>query len=82
MAGLITAIWRMLCDVFLFWITVCLLFRNDGLCVLTFLQSFFRWLTRKKPVEIWFEILKNAKTYEEWEEAAFQLDGLLGNDLW
>jgi TAG lipase/lysophosphatidylethanolamine acyltransferase len=41
-----------------------------------------RWLTRKKPVEVWFEILRNAKSYEEWEEAAFQLDVLLGNDLW
>jgi TAG lipase / lysophosphatidylethanolamine acyltransferase len=39
-------------------------------------------LTWKKPVEVWFDVLKNAKTYEEWEEAAFQLDVLLGNDLW
>jgi TAG lipase/lysophosphatidylethanolamine acyltransferase len=39
-------------------------------------------LTRKKPVEVWFDILRDAKTYEEWEEAAFQLDVLLGNDLW
>jgi len=37
---------------------------------------------RKKPVDIWYDILKNAQTYEEWEEAAFQLDVLLGNDLW
>jgi len=51
--------------------------------VLLFWQiRFSRWLTRKKPVEIWFEILRNAKAYEEWEEAAFQLDVLLGNDLW
>jgi TAG lipase/lysophosphatidylethanolamine acyltransferase len=51
--------------------------------VLLFWQiRFFRWLTRKKPVEIWFEILRSAKCYEEWEEAAFQLDVLLGNDLW
>ena len=33
-------------------------------------------------MELWFEILRDAKTYEEWEEAAFQLDVLLGNDLW
>jgi TAG lipase/lysophosphatidylethanolamine acyltransferase len=33
-------------------------------------------------VEVWFEILRDAKTYEDWEEAAFQLDVLLGNDLW
>jgi TAG lipase/lysophosphatidylethanolamine acyltransferase len=51
--------------------------------VLLFWQiRFSRWLTRKKPVEVWFEILRNAKSYEEWEEAAFQLDVLLGNDLW
>jgi TAG lipase/lysophosphatidylethanolamine acyltransferase len=39
-------------------------------------------LTRKKPVEVWFEILRDARTYEEWEEAAFQIDTLLGLDLW
>jgi TAG lipase/lysophosphatidylethanolamine acyltransferase len=33
-------------------------------------------------VEVWGEILRDATTYEEWEEAAFQLDVLLGNDLW
>ena len=37
---------------------------------------------QKKPAEVWLEISRNAKTYEEWEEAAFQLDVLLGNDLW
>lgn len=46
------------------------------------LQRFLRWLTKKKPAEIWFEILRDAKSYEEWEEATFQLDVLLGNDLW
>lgn len=45
-------------------------------------QRFSRWLTRKQPVEVWFEVLQDAKTYEDWEEAAFQLDVLLGNDLW
>jgi len=49
---------------------------------LIYLQRFLRWLTRKKPVELWFEILRDAKTYDEWEEAAFQIDVLLGNDLW
>merc|ERR1712000_179700 len=51
--------------------------------VLLFWQiRFFRWLTRRKPVEVWFDILRAAKVYEEWEEAAYQLDVLLGNDLW
>jgi len=40
------------------------------------------WFTHKKPIEFWLDILKDAKTYEEWEEATFQLDVLLGNDLW
>lgn len=39
-------------------------------------------MTKKKPAGLWIDILKDAKTYEEWEEAAFQLDVLLGNDLW
>ncbi|RDW75052.1 patatin-like phospholipase [Coleophoma cylindrospora] len=45
-------------------------------------RRFISWLTRKRPVEVWFDILRDAQTYEEWEEAAFQLDVLLGNDLW
>ena len=45
-------------------------------------QKFLRWLTRKKPAWVWFDVLRDAKTYDEWEEAAFQLDVLLGNDLW
>lgn len=39
-------------------------------------------MTRKKPVRLWSDLLRDAHTYEEWEEAAFQLDVLLGNDLW
>lgn len=51
--------------------------------VLLFWQTrLFNWWTRKKPVEVWGEILRDATSYEEWEEAAFQLDVLLGNDLW
>lgn len=39
-------------------------------------------MTGKKPVDVWLEILRDASTYEEWQEAAFQLDVLRGNDLW
>ena len=46
------------------------------------MQRLIGWWTRRKPVDVWFDVLKNAQTYEEWEEAAFQLDVLLGNDLW
>lgn len=40
------------------------------------------WWILKSPVEVWFDILRDAKTYEEWEEAALQLDILTGKDLW
>ncbi|RAL63737.1 hypothetical protein DID88_003384 [Monilinia fructigena] len=45
-------------------------------------RRFIQWMTRKKPVHLWSDLLRDAHTYEEWEEAAFQLDVLLGNDLW
>ncbi|KAA8567013.1 hypothetical protein EYC84_010100 [Monilinia fructicola] len=45
-------------------------------------RRFMQWMTRKKPVHLWSDLLRDAHTYEEWEEAAFQLDVLLGNDLW
>ena len=45
-------------------------------------KRFLRWVVKKKPTGLWLDILKEAKSYEEWEEAAFQLDVLLGNDLW
>lgn len=36
----------------------------------------------KNPAELWNDVLKNAKVYEDWEEAAYQLDTLLGTDIW
>ena len=45
-------------------------------------QRFISWLTWKRPTDLWLEQLQNAHTYEEWVEAASQLDALLGNDLW
>ncbi|ELR07447.1 hypothetical protein VC83_02708 [Pseudogymnoascus destructans] len=50
--------------------------------VLLWMSRFWSWLTWKKPTDVWVNILQNAQSYEEWEEAAFQLDVLLGNDLW
>ncbi|CAD6503902.1 BgTH12-05645 [Blumeria graminis f. sp. triticale] len=51
--------------------------------VIVFWQvRFMRWLTCKSPIETWYIILRDAETYEEWEEAALQLDVLTGNDLW
>jgi TAG lipase/lysophosphatidylethanolamine acyltransferase len=81
MAGVLTAIWRTLCDVVLFWQTVCTPFHLHIHGINRF-QQFFTWLTRRSPSELWLEILRDAKTYEEWEEAAFQVDVLSGNDLW
>ena len=70
-----------MCDVLLFWQTVNLnpiaLVRDANS-----LQQFLSWLTRKRPIELWSAILRDAKTYENWEEAALQLDVLSGNDLW
>ena len=45
-------------------------------------QRFFIWLFQKKPQEVLLERLAAAQTYEEWEDTAFQLDVLLGYDLW
>lgn len=42
----------------------------------------FQWLRRRSPKSIHSRALFNAHSYEEWEAAAFQLDEILGNDLW
>ncbi|KAJ6089376.1 hypothetical protein N7467_004592 [Penicillium canescens] len=40
------------------------------------------WLHSKSPRDRLFHTLANAQSYEEWEEAAFELDELLSKDLW
>ena len=37
---------------------------------------------RKRPKEVLLDEMARAETFEEWDEAAFRLDELLGNDLW
>ncbi|TFB05152.1 hypothetical protein CCMA1212_002693 [Trichoderma ghanense] len=45
-------------------------------------KKLLSWYTRKNPVTLWLELLRNAETFEDWEEAALHLDNLLGLDLW
>ncbi|KAI9883838.1 MAG: hypothetical protein M1823_004392 [Watsoniomyces obsoletus] len=40
------------------------------------------WWFRKNPLELWLQRLIEARSYEEYEEAAFHLDDILGNELW
>lgn len=42
----------------------------------------YGWWTKKQPQNALLEALASAQSYEEWEEAAFQLDELLHIDLW
>ncbi|TQS36812.1 hypothetical protein Golomagni_02729 [Golovinomyces magnicellulatus] len=63
----------------------CLLISIWGLLldvILFWQQRFKRWLSHKNPVDVLFDILRDAKNYEEWERAAIQLDVLTGRDLW
>lgn len=45
-------------------------------------QRLYAWWTRKSRKELLVENLTKALIFEEWEAAAFNLDELLGNDLW
>ncbi|KAI9767198.1 MAG: hypothetical protein M1840_005797 [Geoglossum simile] len=40
------------------------------------------WWTQKKPRDALLEQLAKVRTFEEWEDVAYQLDAELGNDLW
>jgi len=44
--------------------------------------KFYQWYHRRPPLELWLDVLRSASVYEEWEEAALRLDGILGLDLW
>ncbi|KAK4162134.1 acyl transferase/acyl hydrolase/lysophospholipase [Cladorrhinum sp. PSN259] len=50
--------------------------------VLFWYTKLVNYYHRRTPVEVWFDILHNASTFDEWEEAALTLDNLLGLDLW
>ncbi|KAM3529210.1 hypothetical protein NHJ13051_002035 [Beauveria bassiana] len=49
---------------------------------LTPAQKLFGWYTRKNPIDLWLELLRQAEAFEDWEEATLHLDNLLGLDLW
>lgn len=49
---------------------------------LTPLKKLLSWYTRKNPIDLWLQLLRNAEDFEAWEEAALHLDSLLGLDLW
>ncbi|KAI9796476.1 MAG: hypothetical protein M1833_006144 [Piccolia ochrophora] len=40
------------------------------------------WWCYKKPRQLWYERLANAQTFEDYEDAALNLDAVVGNDLW
>lgn len=50
--------------------------------LLTPLKKLAGWYTRKNPIELWLQLLRNAEVFEDWEEAALHLDSLIGLDLW
>ncbi|KAK1834847.1 putative patatin-like phospholipase [Podospora conica] len=40
------------------------------------------WYRSRSEVDIWLDALRNAPTYERWENAALHLDDLLGLNFW
>ena len=46
------------------------------------LKKVSSWWTQKRPRDVLLEALASANLYEEYEAAAFQLDEVLGYDLW
>lgn len=46
------------------------------------LKQISSWWSQKKPRDVLFETLAASNLYEEYEAAAFQLDEVLGYDLW
>lgn len=83
--GLVLAVCRVVVDVATFWRKVTALSLMLPIAMIVFLtplKKLLSWYTRKNPVKLWLELLRNAETFEEWEEAALHLDNLLGLDLW
>ncbi|KAJ5248704.1 hypothetical protein N7468_000155 [Penicillium chermesinum] len=83
---IIAAILSMMLDVALFWKSVTRVQHADppGLSDTSSytLQKLLSWWTSKTPHARLLHALETAQTYEQWEEAAFELDELLSKDLW
>lgn len=79
-----------LADVALFWRSVCasqyhliIQFANSRFILIVLLyQKAFSWWTKRKPRDVLLDNLGQARSYEDWEEAALKLDELFGSDLW
>lgn len=46
------------------------------------LKRLWTWWTKKSTRDVLLETVAEANIFEEWEGAAFQLDEVLGYDLW
>lgn len=46
------------------------------------MKRLYAWWTRQSPKDLLYETLSEARNFEEWEAAAYQLDEVLGNELW
>jgi TAG lipase/lysophosphatidylethanolamine acyltransferase len=90
--GAVLAIWSVVVEVASFWKAVRLFCASSFILTgprltmdeppLTPLQKILGWYTRKNPVELWLELLRQAEVFEDWEESALHLDNLLGLDHW
>ena len=56
-------------------------FQSD-LELMSGLQKLLSWWHSKSPRDRLFHTLAHAQSYEEWEEAAFELDELQCKDIW
>jgi TAG lipase/lysophosphatidylethanolamine acyltransferase len=45
-------------------------------------QRLYSWWTRKSTTDVLIESIDEARLFEEWEAAAYNLDEVLGFDLW
>jgi hypothetical protein len=46
------------------------------------LQRLYAWWTKRSDTDVLLDTIEKAKVYEEWEAAAFNLDEVVGYDLW